>query len=523
MSIEHTDGARRSVSRREFLRLAGVGGGAALLAACGAAPSAPSAGTTAQPGAATTPPAVVETTTTAPLAATAAPAPVAEQTTATVAAATGMAPAAETPTFAVGAQAGDVVGSGATRITWFNSYSTASTKQVIPLVLQAFVKENPDIAVERVGPEANANLQEALLARVAAGNPPDTSTIYSTPAELAAQGSLMAIDEFMATAKLATKDAFFAAPLKSCQWQGKTYGLPSSAGAGAIFLNVAKFKEKGISTKRADFPKTWDEVKALSKEFTVKKGDKIEQAGLVPWTGLDWLTAAWSGLNGGTIFDPTAAKYTLDTDNNVEWLTYWVGWLDDLYGGSLEKFNTSGKWGDTYPGNAFQAGQQAMALGGSWETTDSDIPFEWEVVKLPVGPRGKKSVTGFWPNWWVIPTGSKRPQEAFLFIEYWATKGWEIWYRVITDTPAWKAFPPDILTSKMVSKIGLEKAKDVHQFFATYLEDAIEMWNSPIETFATDTIKSTIDEVLNKKKKPKQALADAQAICQAKLNEALKK
>ncbi len=496
MSTTHDDVAGGGVSRREFLRLAGLGGGALLLAACGGAPAAPAGQAPAE---------------TAAGAAAATPAAAASTPEAAVAATT----AVPTPT-------PGPVGTGATQITWFNSYSTASTQEVIPKILEAFVKKYPQLSVQRVGPEAGGDLQQALLARIAAGNPPDTTTIYSTPAELAARGALVPIDDMMATAKVAKKDAFFEAPLKSCQWQGKTYGLPSSAGAGAIFLNVAKFKEKGISTKREDFPKTWDDVKALSKEFVVKKGDKIDQAGLVPWTA-GWLNPVWSALNGGRIFDPTAGHYTLDTDTNVQWLQYWMQWLGEQYGGDIEKFNTSGKWGDTYPGGAFQAGQQAMALGGSWETTDSDIPFEWEVVKLPVGPKGQKAVTGFWPNWWAVPTGSKHVAEGFEFIEFFATEGWEIWYRLITDTPAWKGFPADVLTTKMVGKIGIDRAKNVHEFFAKYLNDATEMWNSPIESFASDTINSAIDNVLHKKKTPKDALKEAQDICQAKLDEVLKK
>ena len=491
MSTEHDDVAGTPISRREFLRLAGLSSGAILLAACGGTPP-------------TTP--VAETGATA----TAAAAPEAPAEAATTEA------TVEVPT-----PTPPPVGTGSTQITWFNSYSTASTQEVIPEILEAFVKQHPEVSVQRVGPEAGGNLQEALLARIAAGNPPDTSVIYSTPAELAARGALMALDEMMATAKTAKKDAFFEAPLKSCQWQGKTYGLPASAGAGAIFLNVKMFKDKGISTKREDFPKTWDDVKALSKEFVVKNADKIETAGLVPWTA-SWLNPVWSALNGGQIFDAQAGKYTLDSENNVQWLQYWVQWLDEQYGGDIEKFNTSGQWGDTYAGNAFQANQQAMALGGSWETTDSDIPFDWEVVKLPYGPQGQKSVTGFWPNWFVVPTGSKHPNEGFQFIEYFATEGWEIWYRLITDTPAWKAFPPEVLTTKMVGKIGQERARDVHQFFADYLNDATEMWNSPVESFASDTINAAIDEVLHKQKKPQDALKEAQTICQAKLEEVVR-
>jgi hypothetical protein len=90
------------------------------------------------------------------------------------------------------------------------------------------------------------------------------------------------------------------------------------------------------------------------------------------------------------------------------------------------------------------------------------------------------------------------------------------------DTPAWKAFPPTVLTTKLVDAVGQERATQVNTFFADYLNDAVEMWTSPVETFAQETITAAVDQVMNKVKSPKDALAEAQELCQAKLNEVLK-
>jgi len=70
--------------------------------------------------------------------------------------------------------------------------------------------------------------------------------------------------------------------------------------------------------------------------------------------------------------------------------------------------------------------------------------------------------------------------------------------------------------------VGKDRAADVDKFFADYLNDAVEMWTSPIESFANDTLSSTVSEVLSKKKSAKDGLAEAQKLCQDKLNETLK-
>jgi ABC-type glycerol-3-phosphate transport system substrate-binding protein len=90
------------------------------------------------------------------------------------------------------------------------------------------------------------------------------------------------------------------------------------------------------------------------------------------------------------------------------------------------------------------------------------------------------------------------------------------------DTPAWKEFPRTIITKKLIDKFGQEKAQRVHNFFVDYLNDAVPMWDSPVQGFATDTLAAAFGEVLAKTKQPKEALQEAQKVVQAKLEETLK-
>jgi multiple sugar transport system substrate-binding protein len=487
MSSWNGTGSPTRMGRRAFLRLTMLTGGAAILAACGGATPATQE-TTAAPAAPTAAGAV------APTGAPAAP-----------------------PTVAPSA--------GQTVISWFNPYTTKTTQEVLPLVMAEFEKQNPDIKVDYQNPGGTGgggSYNEALLSRIAGGNPPDVATLFSTPAEFASSGSLLAIDDYMSAAKTAKPDAFFTAPLKSCQWQGKTYALPSSAGAGGVYMNVDMFKAKNIPSDRNQFPKTWDDLKQLSKEFVVMENGEVKQAGFVPFVGNNWLYPAWSAMNGGKIFDAASNKYMIDSEPNIQWLDYWVKWLDDQYGGDYEKLNQAAHWDDIYPDSAFNQKKQAMGLSGSWAVTDAEIPFAWEVAKLPYGPGGTKSMTAFWPNWWAIPKGTAHPEQAFRFLEFISTTGWEIWYGYIMDTPSWKQFPSTVSTTKLVTAVGKERAAEVDKFFADYLNDAVEMWTSPVESFANDTLGAAVNEVLSKKKTAKDALAEVQKLCQDKLEETLK-
>ena len=278
------------LSRREFIRLAGaVGGSMAFLAACGSQ-------------------------------ATPQPAP---QTGGESAA-----PSSE--------------GTQPVTISWWNQYSTDNVKEAMNLVIPAFEAKYPHIKIDfeiSGGPPGGGDLTEVLLSRIAGGNPPDSVTLFSPPSQFGALGSLEPIDDLMATASVARPDAFYEEVLNTCKWQGKTYGLPASAGALAIFISKPLFEAKGISTNREDFPKTWDEWKRLSAEFVVWENDELKQAGFVPPWAAAWQYPVWSALNGGKIFDADNAQYTIDSEQNIEWLEFWLEWMYEQYRGDIDTIN----------------------------------------------------------------------------------------------------------------------------------------------------------------------------------------
>ncbi len=411
-------------------------------------------------------------------------------------------------------------------ISWWSAFTTDTCKKVFPEVVKEFEDMYPYITVDfeiSGGPPGGGDFMQVLLARIAAGNPPDTATLWSTPVQYAARGSLLAMDDFMAQAKWARQGSFFEGPIGSCQWRGKTYGLPASASDSAMFINTDKLKAKNLSIKREDMPKTWDDLKALSAEFVVYKGGDLKEIGFAPWTGISWEFPLWSALNGGVVYDPTQEQYFLNSDQNIEVFDYWLKWLEEQYKGDVEKFNAAGNWSGTYPDSGFAMQLAAMASDGFWAIPDAPIKVPFEVFDYPVGPSGKGTATAWWPNWWAMPKGCAHPPEAFLLCEWFATKGWERWLTYgAADLSAWKDFPKDIINVQMVDLLGKDRTLELTQYFVDYLAKGCPMWNSPVEDFATTTLTSALDETLHKTKTPKQALDEAQQLCTSKLQDALK-
>lgn len=389
---------------------------------------------------------------------------------------------------------------------------------------------NPNVTIEEAQcGTGEQNFNEVLLARVAAGNPPDSTIIWTSPAAFGARNALVELDELMAGSQYSQKDAWPEGVLASCIFNGKTYGLPVAAGTYAMFYNEELFEAKGISSSREDFPKTWDELRALSKEFTVWNGDTLESIGFLPWDEDQYTLPIWSALNGTQLYDAETQKYLLDDANNLEMMEYALAWLDEEYQGDITKVNTSGNWSSYTDGEgrppAFQEGRMAMMTGGFWLCGDMyavEPKFErWNVAPFPVGPSGSETVSGYWPNWLVVPKGSSNPEEAFKYLDYMSAEGIKVWFANVPDLPTNKNVSTDLFPALTAEKRGEEFAREVTDFFRGQLNVATPMWNSPVQDFANDQIGRILEQIYTKTAAPAAALAEAQQACQAELDSLL--
>ncbi|MCX6049507.1 MAG: substrate-binding domain-containing protein, partial [Chloroflexi bacterium] len=377
-------------------------------------------------------------------------------------------------------------------------------------IAKNYTELNPNVQIEpaQCG-TGEQNFNEVLLARVAAGNPPDSTIIWTSPAAFGARSALIEMDELMAASKYSQKDSWPTGVLASCLFKGKTYGLPVAAGTYAMFYNGDMLASQGI-TKREDFPKTWDDMRKLSKEFTKWNGDKLETIGLLPWRD-QYTLPIWSALNGSQLYDAANQKYQLDNDANVAMMDYGLKWLNEDYEGDITKTTKSANW-DGYPDSegrsaAFNDGKMAMYMNGFWFTGDMynfDVKNEhWDVASLPVGPGGQKSVSGYWPNWLAVPKGSRHPEEAFKYLDYMSGEGIKVWFANVPDLPANKNVPTDLVPKTVVDKRGQEFAQNVTDFFHSQLDVATPMWDSPVQDFATDQIGRALENIYAKKATPK--------------------
>ena len=372
---------------------------------------------------------------------------------------------------------------------------------------------------------------QAILAAIAAGNPPDGMVIWDTPVSLGARDALVPIDDLMAASEHSQVEKWPEGLLASCQYGGQTYGLPVTSGFYGIWYNADLLAEKGIPNDRENLPKTWDELRQMSKEFTVWDGDVLVSAGFIPNNAelSAYELPIWSALNGGQFYDAENQTYTIDSETNVEMMDFFVSWIDEEYKGDIGLVRSSAGWdgGVTEDGlpPAFQNGRQAMLQQGSWLMGDFAAEVEpvfsnWNIGDHPVGPSGETTVSGYWPNWLAIPAGAANPEAVFGYMDYMSAVGVEKWFAVIVDIPT-NADAPDVLPQTVIDSRGEEFAAEIMEFWARQAEIATPMWDSPVQGFAIDRLGQAVERILTKTAAPAEELASAQADCQAELESLL--
>ncbi|CAN5547763.1 sugar ABC transporter substrate-binding protein [soil metagenome] len=393
-----------------------------------------------------------------------------------------------------------------------------------------YVASHPTIALgETQCGTGEQNFSEVLLARIAAGNPPDATVLWTNPASFAVRGALEPLDAMMAASVNSQVENWPASVLASCQYEGQTYGLPATAGTYAVNYNQEWLESKGIPSDRASFPKTWTDLRALSKELTFWNGDTLETMGAVPKPADAIEFAIVSASNGSTIYDAANNVYTIDTEQNIEMMDFFLSWLDEDFKGDWQAVLQSGNWSEyTVDGKPpkFQEGKLGMVRTGFWITGEFYAHIEpaftrWDSAAFPMGPSGTAVTSGYWPNWLVIPKGTDHVQEAFDYLDYMVVDGIKVWFDKIPDLPTNKNVPA-LIPQVAIDKRGQEFAEDITAFFRCLLDIATPMWTSPVVDFGNDQINRAIDKIMYKQASPKDALAEAQKSSQAELERVLK-
>jgi len=314
---------KKNLSRRDFIKIASLTSGAAILAACAPATTAtqaPKVADTALP-AATPPPAEAVTIT-------------------------------------------------------FTGWGGTEEDEGVKSAVKYFQEQTPDIKINWI--QIPENYAEKTMAMVAAGTPPDTAFIYNTLFQgYARDGLLLDITNNLKADPVVGVPGYFIEPQETfrCTREGKWYGIGSCWVAPHIYYNNDIFKKEGITPPSNNYTEAWDWPTFLdvAKKLTIDKNGKHPgdtgfdrdnmERWAIQWPATEVCEHAAVVSNGGEWIDPKTGLIVLDQPNSY---------------GAFQKMADLMLVQEVSPrGAAFTAlgltntqmlenGKLAMAIDGSW-------------------------------------------------------------------------------------------------------------------------------------------------------------
>ncbi|HBX69978.1 MAG TPA: hypothetical protein DEH25_11540 [Chloroflexi bacterium] len=369
---------KKNMNRRDFLKIAGLTGGAGVLAACKPTESATEA-------------VVGEDVSEAP-------------------------PEPETVTIT------------------FTGWGGAEEDEGVQASVKVFEEENPHIKVSWI--HTPENYTEKIMAMTAAGTPPDTAFIYNTEFQgYVKDGLLLDITDPLKADPVVGAANYFIEPQETerCTREGKWYGIGSCWVAPHIYYNADIFDQEGIEppSNNPDEAWEWDYFLQIAKQLTIDvngkhPGDDGFDADNIDRWAIDWPT--WSiplhaaiASNGGKWMDYETGLVAIDQPEATQALQA----IADLQlvhkvaprATALSQLGMSNT-------QMLETGKLAMAVDGSWAL--SWITKINATLGTAVLPKMKQPATDMQAHIHCGFAGSKYPEQAWQWLRFLATEFYQL-------------------------------------------------------------------------------------------------
>jgi multiple sugar transport system substrate-binding protein len=277
-----------------------------------------------------------------------------------------------------------------------------------------------------------SDLGQQLAQGFASGNPPDIFYLGNDQvATYAKAGDLATLDN------LKNVKSFYPSLRAAYTYKGHLYAAPKDFSTLALVINTASWK--GAKLTKADLPKTWKQLAAVSKKLT-----RNGQVGLC--TGPEFHRLGVFMIQaGGWLVSKDGKTATINSKANQTAFNFVKSMMK---AGSFKLTNQLGAgWG----GEAFGKQQCAMTIEGNWISgaMTHDYPtVPYKAIELPAGPAGKGTLQ--YDGGWGMAAASKNKADAMAAISYLTAtkvemgnaKAFGVMPSVKADAKEWKKLYP---------------------------------------------------------------------------------
>jgi ABC-type glycerol-3-phosphate transport system substrate-binding protein len=274
---------------------------------------------------------------------------------------------------------------------------------------------------------STSGIEQKTLVAAAAGAPPDVAGLYNQDLpQFAALDALLPLDEFAARHGI-TAEQYKKVYWDECRFNGRLYGLVSSAYDLGLYYNKTIFQDRASSLRAAGLdpnraPRSISELDQYARAL-----DKIEPSGRIAFAGYIPLEPGWyAGYTciwfGGSWWNEAAHRFTF-TDPGVVRAYQWIQSYPQRLGAQQVAQFQSGFGAFASPQNAFLAPTVAMEQQGTFfaqfiHNLKPSMDGQWVAAPFPSFDPKLKDVTYCNCDVLAIPRGARHPEEAFEFIAF---------------------------------------------------------------------------------------------------------
>jgi ABC-type glycerol-3-phosphate transport system substrate-binding protein len=252
-------------------------------------------------------------------------------------------------------------------VTYWYAWGNLDPAMEQIVATEEFKSHMGDATVEYKGSSSS----DALLTAIAGGTPPDAGSNYSY-VNLFTRGATIDVTDMASASQVLNQDDILEGIWNSSFWQGKMMGVPGIESYlwWGLNVNIDAAEQAGLDA--STLPHTWDEVLEWHKAMT-KKDDagNLLQFGLDPYDAManepDFLATSF----GVTWWDESTGAFDLNNERFAEGLNVLGEFIrvagPDQFAG-MRQVEGNGTWGAAY-----NAGVQSMIMEGYWHPGETQI------------------------------------------------------------------------------------------------------------------------------------------------------
>jgi ABC-type glycerol-3-phosphate transport system substrate-binding protein len=231
-----------------------------------------------------------------------------------------------------------------------------------------------------------------------------------------ALGGLTALDDLVKKAPDVAYSKFVPAAAFYGIRQGKIAGVPTGGPDSEVTLvNTRHFREAGLDPSYDKLKGwTWDDFDEAAEKLTKRSGATIDRAGYQVKVPDGRHLAVWMYSQGGTLYNKDYTGLAVDNEQGVRVFEH----LLFLLNGKRVSNGLGGALTDL-----FLQGKATMVQGGNWQVQELKLKnpqLEFDMIAYPKHPRGGKYATATWVNMTTIPQATKRLDQAWEFVTWYA-------------------------------------------------------------------------------------------------------